>query len=436
MAIKKIIDIRKGAAPTPASISIDAEGFMGELNQTLWQNLAQGGEEPRDMIGPVANLARGLRPKLIRIDHIFDYYNVYQGPNSYDFSQLDKIVDSIILSGAKPLLSLSYTTASMSKNGQNAGEPSSWPDWYQLVKATARRYSVEKGISGIYYEVWNEPDLFGGWHYAKSPNYTTLYIQSARAVAEGAYGTIFKVGGPATTAFYPSWIKSLFGTARANGLRLDFISWHKYSKNLEDYSQDFEKLYQILPEYPEYKDIEKIITEIGPNPEPDAAYDNKHSAIHLIGLSTRLHNKADRLFTFELVDGPTSRSDKSTGWGIITHPSQGAKTKPRYSAIQFLNQLQGQKLYSAGDGSHVTSLSAKNGQTIQTIVVNYDPRNSHVEAVPLAYRHLAPGDYEMTTSTFMGKSSKKTVVVTTNNYLDNIYLEPNTAILIELRPLF
>jgi beta-xylosidase len=434
MAIKKIIDLRKGAAPVPASISVDTEGVIGEVPYSLWQNISQGGEEAADMVGPVAVQARSLRPRLIRVDHLFDYYNVFQGPNNFNFTQLDKVIDSIILAGAKPLLSLSYTPASMAKNGKNADEPQNWNDWYSLVKATARRYSVEKSISGIYYEVWNEPDLFGGWHYAKNPNYTTLYIQSSRAVAEGAYGTDFKIGGPATTAFYPSWIKSIFNTARSNGLRLDFISWHKYSKNMADFEADFDKLYQILPDYPQYANIEKLITEVGPNPEPDSVYDNKYSAIHLLSLVTHLQDKASRLFTFELVDGPTSRSDKSTGWGVITHPSNGAKPKPRFFALQFLNQLQGQKLYSAGDGSYVTSISTKNGPTIQTLLVNYDPRNSHVESVPLAYRHLEPGNYLMSATNFLGNTTRKNIVVTTNNYTDTIYMEPNTAQLIEIRP--
>jgi len=443
-AAKTIIDIRKGAAGTPASFTIDASRTMGPITRALWQNLAQGGEEPTDMIGPVAKLLRPLEVKLIRVDHLFDYYQVFQGPGNYDFSRLDQVVNSIVAVGAKPMLSLSYTTASMAKNGQNAGEPADWNQWYELVKATARRYSIDKGISGIYYEVWNEPDLFGGWHYGKSPSYTTLYIQSARAVMNGAGGSNYKLGGPATTALYTNWIKSILSTAASNNLRLDFISWHRYSKNIDDFEKDFDTLNGLLYDYPQFFNVEKIITEAGPNPEPDSWYDNSLSASHLISLSIRLSGRIHKMFTFEAVDGPSPRSDKSTGWGIIKHSSQGGQPKPasRYAALLFLNRLQGQRLYSIGDGSWVTSFSTKNNQTIQTLIANYDPRHNHSESVPIRYQNLTPGNYKLTVTNFPGgRTSNRTISVAAPTYQFNpertdplFYLEPNTSLLLELTP--
>lgn len=331
------------------------------------------------------------------------------------------------------MLSVSYTTSSMSKNGQSAGEPADWNQWYELVKATAKHYSVDKNISGIYYEVWNEPDLFGGWHYAKSPSYSTLYTQTAQAITQGASGTIYKVGGPAITAYYPSWIKALFKLASTNHLPLDFISWHKYSKNPSDYLKDFDTLNGILADYPQYFNIERLITETGPNSEPDPWYDNQLSGIHLMSLSTQLAGKIHRLFTFEITDGPTKRSDKSTGWGIITHPSSGIKLKPRFHAIRFLNQLGGTRLTTIGDGSHVTSLASINNKTIQLLLVNYDPQNSHAETFPISIQGMSAGNYLVKISYFLGSSSTQNATIGFN-YRRNFFLEPNSAALIELTP--
>lgn len=434
-AVTKIVELRKGAAGTYANISIDTKNLQGTVPSSLWQNFSQGGEEPSDMIGPVISQVRNLKPKLIRIDHLFDYFNVYQGNNNYNFTELDKTINSILLSGAKPMLSISYTPASMTKNGQNAGEPKDWNEWYSLVKATAHHYSVEKNISGIYYEVWNEPDLFGGWRYNKNPSYTTLYIQTARGVTDGASNSVYKIGGPAITAYYSNWIKSLFKTATNNKIRLDFISWHKYSKNMEDYENDFNNLNQILSDYPQYFNIERIITEVGPNPEPDVWYDNSLSGIHLISLASHMYGKIHRLFSFEIVDGPNSRSDKSSGWGMITHPSKGSKPKPRYFAVQFLNKLQGQLLSSSGDGSWVTSMSAKNSNTIQSLIVNYDPRNTHSETFPITFNNLEPGNYELKSTYYLGNTNSKKITVQSNLYTESFYLNPNSAVLIELTPI-
>jgi hypothetical protein len=436
LAVKQVVDWRKGAAGTPADITIDISSPQGNLNPSLWRNLAQGGEEPVDMIGPVLPLVRQLQPELIRVDHLFDYYQVYQGPNNYDFSQLDKVVNSILLSGATPLLSLSYTTADMSKTGQNAGEPKDWNLWFQLVSATAKRYSVDKNIPNIYYEVWNEPDLFGGWHYNRSPSYSTLYLQTARAIAQGAGNSVYKIGGPAITGFYPNWITSLLKFAANNNLRLDFLSWHRYSKNIDDFLTDFDKLNLILTDYPQYGNIERFITEIGPNSEPDPWYDNHLSGIHLISLTSQLAGKVHRIFPFEAVDGPSPRSDKNTGWGIITHPSSKANPKPRFAAIQLLNNLSGQRLATTGEGSWVTSLSTQDGSVTRILLVNYDPRNAHAETVPLTIAGITPGRYQLASTSYPSSQppSKTTITVSTFRYSTKIYLDVNSAVLLELSP--
>jgi len=421
---KIYLDLRKSASGTLASIAIDTQNSGSNLSPDLWQNLAQGGEEPVDMIKPVINQLKLLKPQLIRVDHLFDYYQVDKGNGLYDFSRLDGVIDSIIKTGATPFLSLSYTPDSK--------EPADWNQWNNMVKATAHRYSIEKNISGIYYEVWNEPDLFGGWHYSKSPNYSTLYINTARAVAEGASGTIYKIGGPATTGYYTNWVKSLFATASKNNVPLDFISWHKYSKNIDDYLKDFDDLNKILSDYPQYFNIERLITEIGPNSEPDSWYDNKLGGIHLISLCTQLSGKIHRLFTFEAIDGPSPRSDKSSGWGILTHDG---KTKPRYHALLFLNQISGPRLPSKGDGSWVTSMSTKSASTIQTLIVNYDPKLTHSETTPITYQGLTPGQYQLKISQYQGSLRNKTITVNSPSYTENIYLEPNTAYLLELKPI-
>lgn len=420
ISINKVLDLRKGASGTPANIFIDVQNLQGPIPSSLWRNLSQGGEEPNDMIGPIIPQLSKIKPELIRIDHIFDFYKVDQGNGTYDFSGLDKIVDSILAVGAKPMLSISYTTDSK--------PPADYNQWNNLVTATAKHYSIDKKISGIYYEVWNEPDLFGGWHYGKDPNYTTLYINTSRAVVAGAGNSNYKIGGPATTAYYNNWIKSLLKTASAQNLRLDFLSWHKYTKNLDEFDRDFNDLNSILSEYPKFFNIERVITESGPNPEPDKWYDMPISGIHLISISTRIAGKFHRLFTFEPIDGPSPRSDKSSGWGIIKHDGT---PKPRYHALDFLNKLQGQRLFTQGDGSWVTSISAKNGFTIQTLLVNYDPRESHAETFPITFQNIATGKYKQTATKYLGGTTSQIVDIN-GVYRDSIYMEPNTAIIIEL----
>ena len=436
LAVKTIVDLEKSASGIPANITINTNLTQGNLNSSLWQNLSQGGEEATDMINPVLAQTKALLPKLIRVDHIFDHHNVYISDNNYNFSQLDQIVDTILATGAKPMFSISYTPAQMARDGQVASAPTDWGQWQNLVFALAKRYSVDKQINGIYYEVWNEPDLFGGWHYDKDPSYSDLYYHTSLAVKRATLGhKNYKIGGPATTNFYPNWIKALFALCKQKNLELDFISWHQYAKNIDKYSQNIEKLNDILSDYPQFFNIERIVSEFGPNSKPDIWYDNPLSGIHLMSTITQLSGKIHKLFTFEIVDGPQRRANGSAGWGLFTHPSKGGYEKPRAQALKFLNQLQGSLLQSQGDGSWVTSLSSKNQNTIQTLVVNYDPSGKHTETFPVNFLGISPGQYNLKTSTYMSQSSQKTINTTQTLYTEQVYMEPNTAILLELTPI-
>jgi len=63
----------------PANIVVDAAIDQGQINP-LWQALAQGGEE-KNPFTSVINETAALKPKYIRIDHIYDYYDVVKRRN-------------------------------------------------------------------------------------------------------------------------------------------------------------------------------------------------------------------------------------------------------------------------------------------------------------------------------------------------------------------
>jgi len=421
-------DLRRAAFGKRANIIIDLAQPGSPISNNLWLNFAQGGEEPKDMLAPAVGQIKELGPKIIRIDHIFDYYVKINGSN-YDFSALDQVVNTILRIGAKPMLVISYTPPSMAQNGSITAPPKSWSDWQRLVAATVARYSGRAGynINNVYYEVWNEPDLFGNWHYGKNPNYLTLYYQTVKAAQSVTNVNPFKIGGPATTGFYPNWIKALLKFCHQNRLRIDFVSWHRYTKNLEDYLQDFEKLNRILTEYPEYFSIERLITEFGPNSENSPWYNNRLGAIHTIAGMTKLLGKVHRVFNFEIKDGPNHN------WGIISHESSGLRLKPRYYAFQFLNQLTGNRLPLEGEGSWVTAVAAQEGRWIKVLVVNYDPRNRHYEAPPITLKNITPGAYVYKIKYFQGKERVVRENYSETTITKKVILPPNSAVLLQFR---
>jgi len=133
--------------------------------------------------------------------------------------------------------------SSLSKSGDINDLPANWADWENSVQRVVERISGKNGlaISDVYYEVWNEPDLFGGFKTSGSKNYLDLYLHSAIGASRAVNTLPFKFGGPATTGYYDNWMKGLLNFVTRNNLKLDFLSWHRYSKNLDDFEKDVAK---------------------------------------------------------------------------------------------------------------------------------------------------------------------------------------------------
>jgi len=422
----KVANLFSEATGTKAEIRVDAGSNLGVLPQP-WRNLAQGGEEP-DTITKVAQKIKLLQPNYIRIDHIYDFYDV---PNGW--TKLDSEVNAILAAGAKPLLALSYMP-----NGFGAditAAPDNWNDWYALVKATIEHYSGKnnKNISNVYYEVWNEPDLFGGWKAYGNKNYLRLYRVSAQAAAAANNTLPFKLGGPATTGAYPNWIEALLNLVDAENLRLDFVSWHRYSWEAEALSDDAGLINRLLLKHPRLALKEKLVTEYGPDPENNPAYDTGLGASHLLATIRASLGKIHKIFNFEIMDGPGPDGAAFWGrYGLLTHHASGLQPKPRYNLLLWLNQLEGQRLAVTGEGSWVKGISVASGNILRLYLVNYDPRGAHQETVPIVINNLAPGSYQVNYEWFQGKTQTKAVQITGGTFVDQVFMRPNEIIRLTL----
>lgn len=420
------------ASGIPANLVVDMSTSYGQGTDT-WRNLAQGGESNGRMIQPVIPQVKSLRPEYIRIDHVYDFYN----PISDNFQKLDQVISDITATGARPFISLSYLPPNLAPNGDIVGTPTNWSDWENLVQRTVEHVSGRSGlgISDVYYEVWNEPDLFGGYKVYGSKNYLDLYLHSVTGATRANNTLPFKFGGPATTGYYDNWMKGLLDFVSQNNLRLDFISWHRYTKKLDDYLSDVSKARGILANYPNLGTKETIISETGPNSENDPVYDGTFGAIHQIASSVVLQNEVTRTFAFEIIDGPSSDKKLWGRWGIFTNEKFGVpEAKPRANAITFLNKMIGGfKLNVFGQGSWVKSLSKKfdSGNT-NILVVNYDPNSSHEEVVPIKLVNLSSGNFVFKRIDFLGSSLSQEVATNSAEWSTEQYFKPNSAAIFEV----
>src|SRR3990170_4581626 len=263
------------AAPVKANLVIDVKKTRGPV-PARWKALAQGGEEMGvRMLANVIPQVAALYPRYIRIDHIYDYYEVVSRNNTgnlkFNWLKLDDTVCDIFRTGAKPFFSLGYMPSVMSEDGSLVSKPNNWEEWSFLVQKTVERYSgtitrLCGQISGpwltdIYYEVWNEPDLetFGKW---TQNDYKTLYFYSSLGAQKATNVNKFLLGGPATTSLYRNWITQLLDFVKQNDLRIDFLSWHHYSKETQNFDSQIQQLnsWLAVPQYNAYRFLPKVIS--------------------------------------------------------------------------------------------------------------------------------------------------------------------------------
>jgi hypothetical protein len=420
----------------PANLFVNTKAVLGPLPRP-WRNLAQGGESHAWRIAPIADSVRALHPEYIRLDHIYDFYDIVSGsPGNFtvDFSKLDLVLNDIKSVGAAPYISLSYMPPALG-NGDITGAPVNYSDWQSLVQQTIQHISGTLNFRDVYYEVWNEPDLFGGWKYYGNKSYLDLYAASARGAAATRNTQAFKIGGPATTALYKNWIDALLTFTSKNNLRIDFISWHKYTYDLDQYRVDLAQARTWVSAYPQYNgQMEYQITEWGHNSELDGGYDGRLGAAHTVASAITMVGALERGFVFEIQDGLDPSGKPYWGrWGLITANEHGAKPKPRYWALRMLDSLASQRLQLLGQGSKVKALSAKTEDgKVQTILANFDPKGIGQETVPITYQYISPGNYELSMKYLSGDVRVDKIATTTATLRMLVPVPSNDVVFTEL----
>ena len=427
-----------GASYQAAAIVVDVSQPTGPI-RPIWEGVSQGFEKTQGQdfrLSATTSMVKGVGIKYERIDHLYDGYDVVSRVNgrlTYNWTKLDALVSDITSAGAVPYFSLSYMPSVISKS-DILDFPNDWGEWGQVVAATVAHYSRDYhgGLSNVIYEVWNEPDLFGGWKMDGSKNYTTLYTVASNA-AVGVSGTKpFKIGGPATTGFYPTWVQGFYDKLD-NSVRIDFFSWHRYSANVDDFVKDATTAKQMM-ETRISRAQDLYISEWGVNSERSSQYDGRWAAAHYLAVNRALEDTGiDMAMPFEVMDGAPGNTQFHGGWGMLTNPKYGAVVKkPRFQALEMLSKLTGNRLPMVGEGTYVTGLSAQDAQgVIRLLAVNYDESGTHTELFPVNIVGLTAGTYSVTEQYLSGRALTVDVNVT-NNIARQISLSASDAVLLTI----
>ena len=170
-------------------------------------------------------------------------------PASYRFGPTDKLITSIVRTGAQVLFRLGRS------EGANSAPPPDFDRYAAIAQHIVLHYNqgwangYHYGIR--YWEVWNEPDLGKLFWAGTEQQYFDLYSRIARAVKAADRHAL--VGGPAIakpnddTAYRDEFMRQACAGCKAQATHtpLDFYSWHWYATDSND-PRDFIRIAQDL----------------------------------------------------------------------------------------------------------------------------------------------------------------------------------------------
>jgi xylan 1,4-beta-xylosidase len=183
----------------------------------------------RDELGVRAVRAHGI---------LCDDLGVYTesgGRAVHDFSGVDRVYDSLMEAGLRPVVELSFMPAALARDpGKTVftyegiiSPPRNWRRWADLVRDLAahllERYGEDEVTGHWAFEVWNEPNIGVFWS-GTPAEYFRLYDTSARAIK--SVHSRLRVGGPSSAA--AGWVWELLAHLGTSGAPLDFVSSHVY----------------------------------------------------------------------------------------------------------------------------------------------------------------------------------------------------------------
>lgn len=232
-----------------ATATINTAELAGPLEMGRMA-LGQGGLSEEPMWENRAAEIRALHPKLVRL-FIQEYFDLLPARGKYHFASLDRSVDLILKTGAKPVMNIDFKPPVLyPKIDENIVDPNDWNEWERLISALIKHYK-DRGDGIRYWEISNEPDQgeSGGCPYRFRPeNYTTYYQRTAAAVLKGDPSA--RVGGPALANWKSPILPALLEFCAKGNAPLHFVSWHGYTNDPESFRRSTEGVKKLLAAYP------------------------------------------------------------------------------------------------------------------------------------------------------------------------------------------
>jgi xylan 1,4-beta-xylosidase len=354
--------------------------------------------------------------RYIRFHGLFDddmgVYRDYNGKPEYNWQYIDELFDFLERIGMKPFVELGFMPEGLSSGSKtifwyrgNVTPPRDMQKWSDFIKAFVEHERDRYGDAEVktwYFEVWNEPNLQGGFWTGSQQDYFNLYAATARAIK--SVSPDYKVGGPATAGC--GWIPEFLHFCDTIQAPVDFVSTHTYgvdsgyldetgthgtalSRNPNSIWGDAKRVRREIAESA-FPKAELHFTEWSSSYTPaDPFHDSYHSAAYIVDKLKNCDDAANSMsyWTFtDIFEEPGPRWEAfHGGFGLINY--QDIK-KSAYYAYQFLNQLGPVELKSNDRSSWICTDTNGGVQALVWDFTNTFPKSNMINQV--YYKHDLP----------------------------------------------
>lgn len=283
----------------------------------------------------------------------------------YNFTYLDRVMDSYQRVGLRPFLELGFMPEKLASGRQtvfywkgNVTPPQDYNRWADMVQALLRhlmeRYGRDEAIQWPI-EVWNEPNLNIFWENADMAEYFRLFEKTFHAVK--AVDSGFQVGGPAVCGGTDEiWIQKFMEFCRERKLTIDFVTRHHYTieppdkdghynysllMKAEDGFANLKTTRNIIDSFPEYEGLPIHITEFNTSYTPQGViHDTNWNAALIARQLSRLGdvNESYSYWTFGDVfeEAGVPFTPFYGGFGLT---AEGCIPKPTFWTFVFYKKL-------------------------------------------------------------------------------------------------
>ncbi|MBM3833673.1 MAG: hypothetical protein FJ403_10455 [Verrucomicrobia bacterium] len=367
-------------------------------------SLGQGGLSQTPMFEQHVEQLIQLKPQTIRL-FVQEYFDIYPDHHTNHWSTLDKAIEVIRATKAKPILALCFKPYTLfPKIDQDNVHPNSYKEWGELIYQLVKHCNEERNFGVEYWEIGNEPDIGedGGCPYRFQPkDYLIYYTRTAEAIRRA--DRTAKIGGPALANYKNPIGDALLEHCNAGKAPLHFFSWHVYNNDPNALRQSIRDIKEKIARYPKLKNVETILDEwnmslespvLNPAFQPAFILETT-AAFYEEGLTRSAYYHIRDYFVDPRYFYFMSRKGREfmAHWWNVTPQYDGlydhqGQVRPAYYAFKLLSLIEGDKRLVKGTTDSIRGFAAEQSKWTHAVVWNF-PRSGPGETNEVTMRFPA-----------------------------------------------